>query len=90
MHDVSDNPHRVAGPGELPTDHQRADPPDPMDAYKNLLEAEDAERRLNEKRHGLEITGMWMDEAAQIPQEAVNKLAPRSVMDQFNDEFRKP
>lgn len=68
MHDVPDNPLRVAGPGEHPSDHLRPDPPDPMEAYKNMLEAEDAERVLNEVRP---------------------MLAQRSVMDIFNDEFKR-
>jgi hypothetical protein len=84
----SDNPRRVAGPGELREDSPTPAQPDPLEAYGRMLDFEDAERALNERRP-LELTGGWVDEAAQIPQETINKLAPRSVDEQFAEVFKR-
>jgi hypothetical protein len=42
-YNVQDDPCRVAGPGELQSDHS-APAKDSMDAYKESMEADDAER----------------------------------------------
>lgn len=58
----TDDPRRVAGPEELPEDFPDPEPEDAMEAYKRMLEAEDAER---DRR-------------------------PKSVMQTFEEIFRKP
>jgi hypothetical protein len=51
IYDTPDDPRRVAGPDELDDDLPEREPIDCMDAYKDLLEAEDAERAQNEVRN---------------------------------------
>lgn len=76
-----DNPERCASPDESPSDRIRfdTDDRDPMDAYKDRLEMEDAERarnalidtgRFGEVEHGKDYPGSLILDCASVIKQA--------------------